>query len=134
MKIVLTVHQFLPEFSTGTEILTYETAKKLRENGHDVSVVTGFPSALQLKDSERFDRYIYNGISVERFYHDYVPMGNQVNIFEMEYDNWLFGSFFRHYLKRERPDVVHFFHLSRLSASLINVCHELDIPTVLTPT
>jgi glycosyltransferase involved in cell wall biosynthesis len=134
MKIVLTVHQFLPEFSAGTEILTYETAKELRKNGHDISVVTGFPSALQLKDSERFDRYIYDGISVERFHHSYVPMGNQVNILEMEYDNCLFGSFFRRYLKRKKPDVVHFFHLSRLSASPIDICRELRIPTLLTPT
>src|SRR5208282_4545111 len=40
----------------------------------------------------------------------------------------------RGYLEKVNPDLVHFFHLQRLSASVINVCHELGIPMVITPT
>jgi glycosyltransferase involved in cell wall biosynthesis len=134
MKIVLTVHQFLPEYSAGTEVMTYETAMELQKRGHDVRVVTGYPAQVPLKDHERFDRYEIDGIEVDRFKHNYVPMGNQTNIHELEYNNLLFGSFFKNYLTREKPDVVHFFHLARLSASAIDVCHELGIATVLTPT
>lgn len=134
MKIVLTVHQFLPEYSAGTEILTYETAREFQRRGHDVSVFTGFPSRVPLKDDERFDCYVVDNIRVERFKHDYVPMGDQSNVQEQEYNNQLLASYFRGYLKREKPDIVHFFHLARLSASAIDVCEELGIPTVLTPT
>jgi glycosyltransferase involved in cell wall biosynthesis len=134
MRIVLTVHQFFPDFSSGTEILTYETAKQLRKQGHDVSVFTGFPALVSKKDSERFDSYVFDGINVERFHHNYSPMGDQANPLEIEYDNHLLGSYFKKYLEREKPDVVHFFHLMRLSASAIDACTELGIPTVLTAT
>jgi len=134
LKIVLLVHQFVPEYSSGTEVLTYETAKALQKQGHDVIVFTGFPAKGELKDSERFDRYIHDGIRVERFRHSYTPMGDQSNVLEMEYNNKLFGSYFREFLKYEKPDLVHFFHLSRLSATPIDACKELGIPTVMTPT
>lgn len=134
MKIVFTVHQFLPEYSAGTEILTYETAKEFKKQGHEVRVFTGFPTSLILKDQERFDRYVIDDIQVERFRHGYVSMGDQSNVHELEYNNRLFRSYFKEYLIREKPDVVHFFHLVRLSASAVDVCKELGIPTVLAPT
>lgn len=136
LRIVLTVHQFVPDYSSGTEILTFETAKELKKLGHDVSVITGFPvpNHVKLKDAERFDQYSIEGINVVRFHHNYVPMGSQSNPIEMEYYNRLFGSFFKNYLRQEKPDLVHFFHLSRLSASAVDACQELGIPTVFTPT
>ena len=134
MKILLTTHQFLPDFSAGTEILTFETAKELQRRGHEVAVFTGFPGSNELKDSERFDSYCYEGIQVERFHHAYVAMGGQTNIMEAEYNNLFFAAYFRKFLQKLQPDIVHFFHLHRLSASAIDVCHDLSIPTVLTPT
>jgi len=134
MKIVLTVHQFLPEFSAGTEILTYETARELKKRGHNVQVFTGFPASFTLKDSERFDRYVVDDIQVERFKHNFEPMGVQSEVQELGYNNLLFGDYFKKYLLKEKPDIVHFFHLARLSASAVDVCRDLGIPTVLTPT
>jgi glycosyltransferase involved in cell wall biosynthesis len=134
MKVVFTVHQFLPEYSAGTEILTYESAREFQARGHDVRVFTGFPAVKPLKDDERFDHYVFDGIQVDRFIHDYVSMGGQSNIQELEYNNQLFGSYFRSYLIREKPDLVHFFHLARLSASAVDICRELGSPMVFTPT
>ena len=134
MKILLTTHQFLPEHSSGTEVLTFHTAKEFQKAGHDVSVFTGFPAKTELDDDARFDCYDHDGVSVQRFHHAFVPMGGQTNVVELEYNNRLFSSHFRTYLLREKPDVVHFFHLSRLSASAIDVCISLNIPTVITPT
>ena len=45
MRLLLTAHQFLPEYFSGTEILTYTTAKELQRRGHEVLVFTGSPSA-----------------------------------------------------------------------------------------
>ncbi len=134
MKILLTTHQFLPDYSTGTEILAFETARELQRLGHGVSVFTGFPCRKKLKDSERFDSYHYEEIPVERFQHDFVSMGGQTNIVEAEYNNLFFAAYFRKFLQKLQPDIVHFFHLKRLSASAVDVCHDLGIPTVLTPT
>jgi len=134
LKILLTTHQFLPDFAAGTEILTLETAKELRRLGHEVVVFTGFPGDKELSDAERFDSYSYYDIPVERFHHAYVPMGGHSNVIEAEYNNLFFAAHFRKFLQNWKPDLVHFFHLQRLSASAIDVCCELGIPMVLTPT
>lgn len=134
MKIVLTTHVFLPEHSAGTEVLTFNTAKELQLQGHEVEVVTGFIAGSGIKDSERFDAYEYKGIKVNRFLHNLAPMGEQSNVVEAEYNNLFFGQWFRNYLKTFKPDVVHFFHLGLLSASAIDACCELGIPRVMTPT
>ena len=134
MRILFTVHQFLPEHSSGTEILTYQTARHFRSLGHEVAVFTGFPVSIPLEDSARFDSYKYDGIPVERFLHASVPMGGQFNIVEAEYNNLFAASHFRKYIGGFKPDVVHLFHLGRLSASIIEVCAEAGVPMVFTAT
>ena len=74
MKILLTAHQFLPDYFSGTEILTYSVAKELISRGHEVIVFTGYPARVALPDSERFDSYRYEDIEVYRFHHAFVPM------------------------------------------------------------
>jgi glycosyltransferase involved in cell wall biosynthesis len=134
MRLLLTAHQFLPEHFSGTEILTYTTAVELQRRGHEVLVFTGSPAAAGLRDDQRFDSYVYKGLRVERFLHAFVPMGGQSNVAEMEYDSHLVQRRFRDLLAREKPHIVHFFHLSRISSSPIPVCRELNIPAFMTPT
>ena len=134
MKILLTVHQFLPDYSAGTEILTLDTARDLRRLGHEVFILSGHPAAVALPDDQRFEHYEYDGLPVVRFQHSHVPMGGQTNTTAAEYNNWLVAAYLRRFLRRNRPDIVHFFHLARLSGAVIDVCHELGIPMVATPT
>jgi len=124
----------LPHYSSGTEVLTYETAKDLIKRGHNVSIFTGMPTNEKISDHERFGRYIYEGIPVECFYFNREPMGVQTNPLEMEYNNQMVGHYFKSYIDREKPDVVHFFHLAHLSASPIDACVQMGVPTVYTPT
>ena len=134
MRILLTAHVFLPDYSSGTEILTLNTARELLRLGHEVEICTGFPARSGLTDAERFDTYEYEGFLVHRFLHDAAPMGEQSNVAEAEYNNLFFARWFKGYLKQFRPDIVHFFHLGLLSASAIDVCHELRVPMAMTPT
>lgn len=134
MRILLTSHVFLPDYASGTEILTFSTAKELQRQGHEVEVCTGYPARPGLTDAQRFDGYEYEGIRVHRFLHDAAPMGEQSNVAEAEYNNLFFARWFHGYLKQFSPDMVHFFHLGLLSASAIDACHELCIPMVMTPT
>ena len=134
MKVLLTVHQFFPDFSAGTEVLTLGVARALRDRGHEVRVFTGYPQTSRIADTERFDRYEYDGIPVERFRHNRVAMGGQRSVMEMEYDNRFVAKRFRALLTEFRPAVVHFFHLARLSASLIDECLVAGVPTVFVPT
>lgn len=134
MKILLTTLLFLPEYFAGTEILTYSTAKELQRLGHEVHVLTGFPGRKDLTDSERFDSYEYDEIPVTRFHHADVPMGGEWDVLEMEYNNRFVGKWFEGFLEELQPDIVHAFHLARVSASLLDVCREAGVPTVITPT
>lgn len=134
MRILLTTHQFLPEYFSGTEILTYTTAKELQRRGHDVLVFTGAPSSADAAENRPFDAYVHEGLPVERFHHAFVPLGGQTNVVEMEYDLHLVRERFRELLERARPQIVHFFHLSRISSSPIPVCRAKGIPAFLTPT
>lgn len=134
MRILLTTHVFLPDYAAGTEVLTLDTAQELKRLGHHVEICTGFPFQKDLPDSRRFDVYEYMGLQVHRFHHGPVAIGGQNNVVEAEYNNLFFAQWFRQYLKRFKPDVVHFFHLGLLSGSAIDVCYELGIPMVMTPT
>jgi len=136
VRILLTVHLFLPDYFSGTEILTLHTAQELQRRGHVVHVFTAYPvpPAQDIADCDRFDTYQYQGITVTRFLHTHRPMGAQTNVAEQEYNNALVAKRFDQLITEFQPDVVHFFHLMRLSASVIDVCLQRSIPTVLTPT
>jgi glycosyltransferase involved in cell wall biosynthesis len=125
LSVVLGVHQFLPEFVAGTEILTYETARELRRRGHDVTVLTGFSRRDGL-GAAGSDCYVLEGIPVRRFFEQ--PKR------PVDYDNAPFAAELKAYLQARAPDVVHFFHFGRLSASAIDVGDELNLPMVFTPT
>ena len=134
LKILLTVHQFFPDYFSGTEVLTRSVAKELLRRGHQVAVLTGFPAGIQLKDFDRFDEYEFEGIQIFRFHHAYVPMGDQDVVTEIEFDNQLAAQYFARVVTTFAPDVIHFFHLSRLGGGLIDVAVTAGIPAYYTPT
>lgn len=131
MKIILTAHQFLPEYSAGTEVLTLETARALRAMGHQVSVFTSGPGQ---HDGGRCVDYVYDGFSVRRFIP--MPTGHTgaYDAARHEYEDRSLGVLFKTYLGEIKPDVVHFFHLMRLTTSAVQAAKSLGIPSVFTPT
>lgn len=135
MRIVLGVHEFFPDFAAGTEVITLSVARQLRQRGHEVRIVTGYPApAGSLRDDERFDQYEFDGFTIDRFKHSYEKIGNQSNVMEHEHANELFGKQFGCVLSQIRPDVVHFFNLARLSASVLDACYEKNVPAFYTAT
>lgn len=134
MKILLTVHQFFPKHRSGTEVLTLETAQELVRRGHDVLIVSGDYSPSPLRDDERFDNYEYEGLRIERFAFSLSPFAGNGNYTELEFLNEVFARRFGKLLDSFKPDMVHFFHLMRLSISFVDECVERGIRTVMTPT
>ena len=134
MRILLTVHQFFPQFAAGTEVLAYSVARELMKRGHVVHVLAGYPDSATLKDEDRFDEYDFEGIHVYRFHHAYIPMGGQVSKIEIGYDNVLAADYFDRILVSFRPNLVHFFHLNRLGTGLIERAVQAGIPRFMTPT
>ena len=134
MRILLTTHQFFPQFAAGTEILTYSVARELIKRGHVVRVLAGYPSRANLVDEDRFDEYDFEGIHVYRFHHAYTPMGGQASLIEVGYDNHLGASYFERILKTFKPDLVHSFHLNRLGTGLIESAVQAGVRRFMTPT
>lgn len=134
MKIEFLVHQFLPVSSTGTEILTYRTAKEFQRRGHDVEIVTPITVDPSLTADTPFYADEYDGLPVYRYkYNPFVPDPNKC-LMEFQYNNLSFAKHFREHVNKSKPDLVHFFHLFKLSVSPIDVCVENKIPAVYTPT
>ena len=134
MRILLTTHQFFPDFAAGTEVLTLSVARELSRRGHSVCVYTGYPSSKPVSDAGRFDEYLYENIRVYRFCHDNSPIGGQESAIELSYDNNLAVQYFENILLKFSPDIVHFFHLNRLGSGLIDASVDKAIPTFFTPT
>ena len=134
MRILLTVHQFFPQFAAGTEVLAYSVARELIKRGHVVHVLAGFPDSAKCEDEDRFDEWDFEGIHVYRFHHAYTPMGGQVSKVEIGYDNRLAADYFDRILVSFRPNLVHFFHLNRLGTGLIERAVHAGIPRFMTPT
>ncbi len=134
MRILLTTHQFFPQFSAGTEVLTLSVARELLRRGHEVHIYTGYPTNKALLDHERFDEYEFEGIHVYRFHHEYVCMGGQSSLIKVGYDNVLAARHFERILKNFNPDIIHFFHLNRLGTGLIEKANQARTPAYATLT
>lgn len=131
MKILLTVHQFFPRHSSGTEVLTRDTGLELLARGHEVHVLTTAPTD-QASIDVRYEDYDHRGLKVRAIG---VPrLRSPLDRIRDEYDNDLVADHVRRYVGRVKPDVVHMFHLSRLSGAVIEVFRELGVPVVFTPT
>lgn len=146
MKIVLTVHKFFPDSSAGTEILTLGTAQELKRRGHEVVVWTALPS----DKPKGIDSYVHEGIKVMRYYsnnaisirrtasldsaQEVANLSGRQSIMEMEYRNREFEGCFSMFLSSYRPDIVHAFHLARLSATTIHAAVAQKVPMLFTAT
>lgn len=137
MKLLLVVHQFPPEYSAGTEVLTLETAHELMSLGHDVTVLTARlserpPSDTSTLQDSDFRESFWEGVPVVEYHHDRARVFGTVMV--GEYDNQALGARFHGLLRKLNPSLVHFFHLQRASSSIVDACHQLSIPMVMTVT
>jgi glycosyltransferase involved in cell wall biosynthesis len=134
MKFLLTTHQFFPDFSAGTEVLTRSVARELRSRGHEVRILTGCPSAHPPDGDARFDEYANEGIHVYRFHHSYTPADANESSVALGYDNDIAADYFSRIVQAYQPDLVHFFHLNRLGTGLIDRAVGAGIPAFMSPT
>jgi len=131
MKILQVVHGFPPKQRAGTEIYTYYLSKELAKR-HEVHVF--YPTLENVKEPilvsfNREDLVLHelkfpNNNKIRRFLSRL--------FFENTYINKEIENLFRILVTNIRPDVIHFEHLIGLSATLIEVVKEFNIPSVLT--
>lgn len=133
-RILLALHQFFPRFYTGTETLTLEVAKELQTRGHYVAIVCVEPTTPDYPGPEKpeLQHTFYEGIPVWRIFTG--PEVSLVERLEYESNDERLVPFIENILLKEKPDIVHAFHLMHLTLSFVEVVKRADIPFYFTTT
>ena len=132
MKVLFVAHQFFPEHYAGTEVLTLGLAQELKTRGHDPYVFAAKRSipGNNIGPGETED-YEFGGIPVRRVGR---PEEGLSRPYRLDYQNESMARRAREYVQEIGPDVIHAMHFQGLSASVIPVFKEFDVPLVYTAT
>ena len=129
MKIAVFVHCFFPGHYYGTETYTLDLARRLREMGHEATVVAAIFLG-EPKQEQAVARYEYEGVPV---------VSIDKNIFRNRdladtYYQPSMRPVLRGILDDLKPDLVHVTHLVNHTAVLLEEVKDLGIPLVATLT
>ncbi len=133
MKILYLVHQFYPEYYTGTEKFVFNMASMMQKFGCKVKVVT-----YSFYDNSFYDRkrenilireFLYKGIPVLAFKYTIPPPDLHYGL--LRDDNLIRVA--TEILLKEKPDILHVGHPMRVS-EFIRACIDLKIPYIITIT
>jgi len=133
-RILLSCHQFFPRYYTGTEVLTLEVADELKKRGHEVAILTTEPlvSGDAVPPDIELIEDIFEGYKIWKLV---VPHPtNIVDRLDRESYEYPLATFYKRVLEEWRPDIVHAFHLMRLTTTFVNCVKQLGIPIYFTPT
>ncbi|MGE0825144.1 MAG: glycosyltransferase [Candidatus Binatia bacterium] len=125
MRILQIVHGFPPDAWAGTELVTFYLAQSLHARGHEVTVLTRTEDRTVPELTIREERNA--GFSVVRVVNNHT----QTTTFRSFYENSFYDDFFREFLTRRQPDVVHFQHIAHFSTSLVPLAVASGFPTIL---
>jgi len=124
LKILQTVHGFLPEFEGGCELYVLGLAEALRHLGHECVVVAG--SGVRCSE-DRIEREVFRGIPVIRIQRSGSFPESWRRSDSPRVERLLHGLF-----RELRPDVVHVQHWKRLTRTICRTAAECGIPAVIT--
>ncbi len=132
MKILFLVHQFYPEFQSGTEKFVFNNALMAQTSGHKVKVIT-----YSFHDDSYFDHYD-DGIFSKEFFYQGIPVlafkykNPQIDL-HLSLENNMLSSFAKKIYQVESPDIIHVGHSMRVH-EFVRVAIREKIPYVLTLT
>jgi glycosyltransferase involved in cell wall biosynthesis len=118
-KFLLACHQFFPRFYTGTEVLTLETAQELRRRGHEVAIISTEPILPEDSAPEQVEviQEIYDGFIVWKLK---IPESiDQIQRLNRESNDNILADVFDDIIQDYNPDIVHIFHLMRLTFEFV---------------
>lgn len=132
MKILYLIHQFYPEFQSGTEKFIYNIAFMTQKNGHKVKVITYSFNDKTFFDHEEngilWKEFVYKGIPVLAFQIKEQPLDLHISLV----DNSSY-AFAKRIIAEEAPDVIHMGHPMRVH-QFIAAAKDLGVPLVTTLT
>jgi glycosyltransferase involved in cell wall biosynthesis len=117
LRITLTVHQFPPNYFTGTEQYVLNVGRELQRRGHDVDVFSLEPAFGEATGPWRETREEVQGLPVRRI-NFWQNIGRDWR--RMEYRHPYMAEVFAAHIRERKTDVVHSFHLRYLGADLID--------------
>ena len=132
MKIVYLIHQFYPEFYTGTEKFILNLSRMVQKAGNRVKVIT-----YSFYEDSFYDQrwgeilgkeFTYKGIPILALRHKRLPDNLNHAI-----GNMALTEIAGDVISLERPDIVHMGHTMRVGA-LVQALGPLGIPYILTLT
>ena len=117
MRITLVVHQFPPNYFTGTEQYVLNVGRELQRRGHDVDVFSLEPAFGEATGPWRESLEEVQGLPVRRL-NFWMRIGRDWQ--RMEYRHPLMAEVFARHMAERDADVVHSFHLRHVGADLID--------------
>jgi len=129
MKILHVGSGIPPDFIGGAEIYMYNLVKELSKS-HEVHVI--YPTYTKTIKQPQIISRMYNNFHVHTLQIPQFVLFKAIQI-KNTYINKSIEQKFMELLIHIKPDIIHFHNLWRFrSAKLIDVAHQLNIPTVLT--
>lgn len=126
MKVVLVNVFFPPQSIGGATRVVSENLNVFREKHADELDLVGFTSNAAQVKAHSLDAYAYRGIRVYRAGALWRP-----NMDWSPRDSAM-GRLFDEFLDFERPDLVHFHCVQRLTGSIVDAARRRDIPYIVT--
>lgn len=126
MRVAYVLHQFLPNYFSGTEQYVHAIAKAMQGRGHEVGVFALEPLFVPLPPFEQTDDRV-DGLPITRVRFDPAIHGNAMRV---EYQHAYIGDRFGEWLDAVRPHVVHVFHLRYLGGNLLDETRRRGVPTI----
>lgn len=127
MRVVFFVHCFFPSHFYGTETYTLDLAKYYQEVGYQVAVISAIFQG-ETRQEELIERYEFQGVPVLSIDKNRLP---HTCVKETYYQPEMRETL-RRVLEELKPDVVHVTHLINHTAVLLEVTHDMGIPTYAT--
>ena len=132
MKIIYSIHQFFPQYYTGTERYLLNLATMMQKFGHEVSIITYNPDT-NLNDYTR-----QGDVYITKYSYHHIPVTGVKLVNENEYVSFNvkrspIDNYVTEFLKQEKPDIFHITHPMRMTSAFW-VAKGLKIKTVMTLT
>ena len=131
MKILYTVHVYMPKWTFGTEKYTHGVAKWFQSRGHEVMVVTCESNVQGDSPEVSATQDLWEGVPVHRLTFNNLLGEDPARA---DYYNPYVDKYLRSLLEKEKPDLVHVCHAGHLSTAVFTAPQALGIPVVSTLT
>lgn len=132
MNILIGVHQFFPDHRTGTEVLTLELARGLRNRGHNIQILTTVAEKeLSSRRTPWMSQDKYDDFVIYRLHYG---TKNQRDPISLHFDAPDRVHLVKGLVTQLKPDTVHFNHIIGFSAKVIPEIRLMQIPVIFTPT